>query len=378
MNPYSFQSLVQGPATVKGTTKSSGSQYQSLQRAIEKTRLEIKNYQKSADRLQNQFDEIIRPLEQFMTALVLKLTHQLIDHHDQSVLEASDKSLLGLWVSENIASLTNHPFANASSSRVLAERWRESLRNEASGLSAIPYGIDGSQFEMNNHDVLQKQKPREELKRNSVEKEQTRVHKADQESKNSETDDSRAPDGSDKKTMGKQNSESDGCEQTQTLIRHLFRQLATILHPDKEPDEHRKQNKDELMRLCLKARRENDLATLLSLYHEHANTLEIPDSVKPENLIRTLKTQLRLLQAQLRALHRANPMQRLIMERYSGLNEQDTNARFARHARSLNREIESLGKLQTSLATLAGLAEALQGRREKLLDRMAINEMTGY
>jgi len=378
MNPYSTQNLVQGPVTVKGPKNSSDSQYRSLQQAIEKTRLEIKNYQTSADRLQSQFDELIRPLEEFMTALVLKLTHQLIDHHDQSPLEASDKSLLGLWVSENIASLTNHPFANASSSRALAERWRESVRIEAGGLGAFSYGIEGSPFEMKSRDAQPRQKPVEDFKRNSVEREQAQEHRADQASESTETHDAGATDGNRKKTMGRQASDSVGCEQTQTLIQHLFRQLATVLHPDKEPDEHRKRTKDELMRLCLKARQENDLATLLSLYHEHANTNEIPDSVQPENLIRTLQTQLRLLQAQLRALRQAKPMQKLIMERYSGLHEQDTTARFARHARSLNREIERLGKLQTALGTLAGLAEALQGRREKLLDRMAINEMTGY
>lgn len=54
------------------------------------------------------------------------------------------------------------------------------------------------------------------------------------------------------------------------VFKRIFRQTAAALHPDKEPDKERHQEKHGLMTELLRARKEFDLITMLSLHEQHA------------------------------------------------------------------------------------------------------------
>lgn len=349
--------------------------YQSLRRAIEQTRSQITEYQTIVSRLQQKFDGVIRPLEESMTLRVLELTHRLIDRHDQTALSVSDKSVLGLWIGDNIASLSQHPFADAVAAQNLALRWRSSLKAEAGGTST-----------------------------SNANREPTATHEDDLQRTTGEAEDApmpqSRPDGGkesqgafDENSSGSAHSEESSDEElppearpstrdgesveTRTLMAQLFRQLAAVLHPDREPDEDLKQAKDALLSQCLKARQESDLATLLSLHAEHVGGDELFDRTEMTRLVVSLERQLRALQLYLRQLRFGDSLQAMIIERYAGHSDQDTASRFSRHARSLQQEVQRLQQLESSVATSEGLDEALKKRRDELIDRMAINEMTG-
>lgn len=54
------------------------------------------------------------------------------------------------------------------------------------------------------------------------------------------------------------------------VFKRIFRQTAAALHPDKETDQAKQQEKNELMSLLLKARKDYDLITMVRLHEKHA------------------------------------------------------------------------------------------------------------
>jgi hypothetical protein len=58
-------------------------------------------------------------------------------------------------------------------------------------------------------------------------------------------------------------------------IKQLFRKAAQALHPDREPDEAKRELKQRQMRELLKARKQGDIMTLLGIYTEHVDSSEL-------------------------------------------------------------------------------------------------------
>ena len=162
-------------------------------------------------------------------------------------------------------------------------------------------------------------------------------------------------------------------------IDRLFRQLARVLHPDLEQDEALKSEKHELMSQCLQARQDKDINTLLTLYCQHVG--DLPDDLSTTDhadLIKALQMQLRQLQNELRQERFSDPLRAQIVERYSDGDEQQTLQRVMHHAQSLDAESEHLDTLRQNLDSNESLIEVLDARREIELDRLVINQMTGY
>ena len=151
-----------------------------------------------------------------------------------------------------------------------------------------------------------------------------------------------------------------------------------MLHPDREQDESLRAEKHELMSQCLKARQEKDINALLSLYCEHVG--ELPDDLNNDShseLISALETQLKELQAELRHKRFGDPLQSMIVERYSSSDTSESERRIQSHAHSLDAETSQTRELVEQLEEHDGLLDALDERRSVEQDRMAINEMTG-
>jgi len=152
-----------------------------------------------------------------------------------------------------------------------------------------------------------------------------------------------------------------------------------VLHPDREQDEVEKEKKHVLMSQLLEARKGNDINALLNLYCEHIG--ELPDDIDVNShneLIAALEQQLKELQLELRQKRFADPLQSMIVERYSSSNTADCEQRINNHAKSLDIEIDAASALLLSLSTVDGLLDALDERRALEQDKLAINELTGY
>jgi hypothetical protein len=65
-------------------------------------------------------------------------------------------------------------------------------------------------------------------------------------------------------------------------INGMFRRIAKVLHPDKEQNEQRKDEKNQLMSSLIEARDQNDIPTIFAMYAEHVG--EMPEDLTKEDL----------------------------------------------------------------------------------------------
>lgn len=65
-------------------------------------------------------------------------------------------------------------------------------------------------------------------------------------------------------------------------INSMFRRVAKVLHPDKEQDEQKKEEKHQLMTSLIEARDKNDIPTIFAMYAEYVG--EMPEDLAKEDI----------------------------------------------------------------------------------------------
>ena len=369
--------------------------------AIRKTREEIDQWQRQVDQVEGLFAKHVVPREHELTRATTSITAQLINHFENTDLEIADKSLLGLWVTDNLNSLDGHPFSDALKTRQLSEQWLQLLNSDGP--------VENQLARLARQKGFQSSLEGDDTQDNGVGEfasyEDEPVKQARHAESSTSAPGNKNPSGADfhvhdgtppfddtaanksRKCKDDLNNTDDSVQLDETIsslenklsIERLFRQLAKVLHPDREQDENIRAKKQTLMSECLKARQEKDINALLTLYCEHVG--ELPDDLNNnshDELVGALEAQLKRLQADLRTKRFGDPIVAMIVERYSSSNQQDCERRIQNHAKSLQEEITSARELDKHLNSHDELLDALDARRALEQDRMSINEMTGY
>ncbi len=353
--------------------------------AIRKTREELDQWNRQAQQVDGLFSQYIAPREHKLTQAVSGVTEQLITKFSQGKLDIPDQSLLGLWITDNLNSLQDHPFADKSKTRRLSAQWLELLNNEGPVENQLARLARKNNFNANSEQELSDEKAQTDLKDSTgSDAFGDQLSTNDQQQTQPEKDTSERG-GARKPKSNKQDSTTEQPieDKIKTLedklsVERLFRQLAKVLHPDREQDEDVKAAKHVLMSQCLKARKEKDIHALLTLYCEHVG--ELPDDLNNNShseLVNALDMQLKQLQLELRDKRFGDPLHTMIVERYSSANAAESEQRVKNHAQSLDNEIKAAEELICQLDEHEGLLDALDERRALEQDRMAINEMTG-
>ena len=359
-----------------------------LWEAIRRTREELSQWRRQVKQVEGLFREFIAPREQRLTDEVIQITECLVAHFANKDLSVANRSLLGLWITENLRSLINHPFASASRTAALQTRWRSLISMEGNVEQQLSHLARTSQFADSSteadyalaqeHEDQKDRARRQTLDQAQSRPDANRADRSEQRAGNKKARTSRDANETGHATEDLGRMEKIKALENRLSVDRLFRQLAKVLHPDREPDETRKLQKHILMSECLKARQKKDIDALLNLYFTHVGSL--PDDLSGTShseLIQALEQQLKDLQAELRRSRFADPLQQQIVERYATRYDVDSHRRIEQHADSLDREINRLQLLSTLLATDEGLIDALDDRRAVELDRLAIDELTG-
>ncbi len=405
LSPRSSQTA---PARQRAThrKRSDAQRHLHLWAAIRKTQEELEQWQRQIDQVDGLFGKHIVPRERQLTAVVSNITEQLIKHFADGMLAIPDQSLLGLWVTDNLNALRDHPFGDSQRTSTLRHAWLKLLNNdgaienqlarlarqhnpgvdnnpqahpEDTGVDDSAYVDDDELFDFGMHKKETKEASSQTYGQSGAPNE---TASSDSEE---EVDDNKASSThSDSKHNDSQPGQASVADTIHSLedklsVERLFRQLARVLHPDREQDETAKAAKNILMSECLKARQENDITTLLSLYCEHVG--ELPDDLNNNShneLVKALELQLKQLQIELRQKRFGDPLQTMIVERYSSSSSADCERRILQHASSLDAEILSGQQTVDKLSEPDGLMDALDARRAIEQDKMAINEMTGF
>ncbi len=364
--------------------------------AIRTTQEELAQWQRQIDQVESLFNKHIVPRERQLTLVVTTVTKQLIQCFSNPELDIPDKSLLGLWIADNLNSLNDHPFAEASSIDPLQQQWRKLLshdgpvENQLARL-ARQHNYETDSLQTPTHANAGGQGGSAPNTKGDAHTNDDQLHDASSapdaehdepiKSRQSEQADAQAGDYTNQSKCepdDEQVADTISSLEDKLSVDRLFRQLAKVLHPDREHDEQAKAAKHVLMSECIAARKNNDITALLNLYCEHVG--ELPDDLNNNShaeLISALETQLKTLQAILRQKRFGDPLQSMIVERYSSSTAADCERRINTHAQSLDDEIAAAQRLAKQLTDNDGLLDALDTRRALEQDRMSINELTG-
>ena len=412
-----------GTKSKAGQSKAA-SRHLNLWEAIRKTREELIQWEARIVQVDTLFQQLIVPREHRMTAAYSELTDALMSQFANTDHTLADRSLIGLWITDNLQSLTNHPFVNHSDRTALLDQWSDLISIDGpieNQLARLAQQYSLFTFSHLNTDTVEDSRPTgdgadrtknanyKDDSENDDENDDDLVfdfgwhqkspdqNNATAEKSTSSEDTLKKPDAaiddsykaahdSDHQSDTTQDEEPDRETVDETVsvlenrlsVDRLFRQLARVLHPDREQDEVLKAEKHVLMSQCLKARQEKDINTLLTLYCEHVG--ELPDDLTDdshEELVNALKLQLKQLQQELREKRFGEPLHAQIVERYGDNDNAICEQRFAQHAKSLDTEIRQVGQRMNQIKTGEGLQSALLERREIEQDRLAIDEITG-
>ena len=347
-----------------------------LWEAIRRTRLELEARERRDAWIGARFETSIRPREHAFTGAVCRLTERLVSHHERTALGGDERGLLGLWIDENLQALATHPFAPRDAADALARRWRGhlgALAHPLDGPLASPHARadrdDPDAFDDGSGRGGDERAARPDARAGAADRDRARDGGRGEERRSgrsgSRDDDPRASDDADRRDPDR-------------LVARLFRRLARVLHPDREPDEARRRDKHALMSDCLRAREERDIDTLLSLYVEHVGALpgDVVDD-DPAELVALLRRQLAELQGRLRRQVAGHGLGAMIVARYAADARAESERRFAAHAGALDGETARVDALARAVEDAGGLRAALVTRRARELDRLAIDELTG-
>jgi hypothetical protein len=151
-------------------------------------------------------------------------------------------------------------------------------------------------------------------------------------------------------------------------INKLFRQLARVLHPDREQDESRKAHRHEQMSQLLKAREQNDLYTLFSLYEEHLgqSPLESLSEDTDEDLLALLKAHTRELREQQETLIYADPLQGLLYDQFYDKKPKTRARKLQEYCQNLRKIIDNEREITRSITSIAKLKPYLEARNDQM------------
>lgn len=140
----------------------------------------------------------------------------------------------------------------------------------------------------------------------------------------------------------KYTSSSDNLGESRAEIKSLFRQLAKVFHPDKEPLEHLKEERTSLMKKITEAYENQDLSGLLKLEKEHLGPREFTED-KVELYIKHINDrlkELKIFEADLKKYGPLSTIYRLIYSQKITIQEYNIMTEISKLAEEVKNERE--------------------------------------
>ena len=150
-----------------------------------------------------------------------------------------------------------------------------------------------------------------------------------------------------------------------TVFKRLFRQTATALHPDKEQDEKRREEKHTLMSTLLDARKNNDLITVLQLHQQFVDADHSLSNADQHDLEAVLLNYLAQQVERKADIINQSPLHAGVYKRFYALSQKSINKKIAQHLQSLQQRSDSYHYFSSEIRTLKALKEVLAERYEQ-------------
>ena len=146
----------------------------------------------------------------------------------------------------------------------------------------------------------------------------------------------------------------------------LFRRAAQALHPDRESDPERRQVKQERMRELLRARKQGDIMTMLTIYSDSVSSADIVIAEQEmTEVCDVLEDQLEALELEKHEYVYSNPVRHMVFELFYHSTKKGRKRRVQEWEQDLEHEVADLRRLIAFLRNLNCLKRVLEDRREE-------------
>lgn len=159
-------------------------------------------------------------------------------------------------------------------------------------------------------------------------------------------------------------------------LKRLFRRAAQALHPDREPDPERQRVKLQQMKELLRARKQNDVLSILAIYSEVAGEEDIPVAeAEMEQLCELIEGQLEALEFEGIAYVESHPERSFAHAVLYHSSRKKRAQRLQQWRAELDAEAEGNRQLVSDLRNLTVLKEVLRERHRRRRDLLDGLEM---
>lgn len=150
-----------------------------------------------------------------------------------------------------------------------------------------------------------------------------------------------------------------------SVFKRLFRQTANALHPDKELDDARRQEKHTLMTSLLEARKNNDLITVLQLHQRFVDAQHSLSNADQRELEVVLINYVHQQQDEAFAIINQSPMHAGVHQRFYVRTKKGVDNKIAKHLKSIDERIRAYKYFSSEVKTLKALKDFLAQRYDQ-------------
>lgn len=321
----------------------------------------VQNLQQQNQRLEQDLDELVKkvladiePAERAYNDELFFQTERLLGFLPKKSLTLWQREELYHWIIENFAHLQQHPFA----SHLDLEQLAQAIKEAAIADPHLPTGdpnesLDehdefepGSQMDSEQDDLFDYDED-EAVDREFFEQLFEEFQSSQEEQREADSQQAKALN-----QLLKSSS-----------INKIFRQIAKVLHPDRELDPEQKKVKHQMMSQLIEAREQGDVPTIFALYAEHVGQSPLAmidgDLDKVTSLLKKQNGKLRL---EKEAIIERDPIKAAIYERFYAKTPKGISTKIRNHLHGLNAATQEQQAISNDLNSLRNLKPYLEDR----------------
>lgn len=354
---------------------------------IEKKQKRNLNFKRKTTDLYQMFKDDILQEEHKLVELLGQETRHLMSFLPRKSFTQWQKEELASWIESNLDTLSTHPFGDAELAHDLRKEYSDFL---VASTEQIDEDVDFDETllaemralceEMFLGEVSFSDKELADFIRDPAIFQQ--AFQAFLEAKNDEELESEGFSGDDSEYSSSKeyNYEEDSREDKQqsklkslfnsSNLNKLYKILANRLHPDKERNEQLRAEKSVLMAQLVKAKKEKDAYTIISMFHQFVPESELSlfdgnDQELTQALIKLLNEKLKTLDQENHEQKYNNGLESLVWQKFSGRSKKATQENIDTHLADLEDSHTRLNYYIHEVTTVKLLKEILSERYEQ-------------
>ncbi|PCH96485.1 MAG: hypothetical protein COB83_05425 [Gammaproteobacteria bacterium] len=361
---------------------------------VEKKQKRNASFKTKIDNLYQRFQEDILPGEQEYVALLGKETQHLMSFLSKKSLLKWQKEELHDWIESNLDLLSTHHFGDSELTQILQEEYRDMLlasSNKMADDEEIDLAVLADMRNMID-EMFEGEKSFSDDELSDFIRDPSRFHTVFQDFvENREKQNSAPEHDDDEEEQGcyeeyarqhgyQHNSTADQAKANQqdklkalfnsSKLNKLYKILANRLHPDKEKNEHLKAEKSVLMAKLVKAKKDKDAFTIISMFHQFVPESDLTlfdgnDDELTQALLELLNEKLRELDRENSDNKYNNGLVSAVWQNLGGRSKKIIQENFTTHLADIAQDKKELNHHLDEMTTVKKLKKVLIERNEK-------------